>query len=671
MDTLSVSSNGTELINRGSNKPVLEKIEALDINILREIFSRPDGDYQKAINTFFDILKNLSVELRPIKQKEIEALCVELAGNDEVNFSLLDALCTSLGSGFVEIPAFVFEATSNKKAQQRLLEIFLCKGFWIPEDLSQNENVVELSKKWQEENKMHEWHQKQINHYHQAKLEKSFKNGLDTYDSEKKILYKFYSTSAKHGSPTISWNMEINDDSENFFVCRHFSALLELIAKESGQSGIKNFFEKMTSRENASQFLKEIGFDNLEKKSKVSQENGAQKIVFSLGKFGELVYFLSRSMAKGEARTFPITAWHSGWGSDLRKRSGHAMTLCLYREKESSNPDFLFVGLHDSNATANMKHTKNCWGNDSIIKGIEFEKLLLEPEWLDYYVGGSSLTVAGIEEPLLSGVVTQFVGSGNDEKIDSIAIALAEGAAVHILELIGQLDLTQINTLTDKQITELKNGLHLAMAWGHAEAIKAYGEMLIGFLNNKKLNAQQVSSLLAAKAWVLSTPGNNGATALYKALKGNHAGAIRAYGEVLVTLFKNGWLTAQDLKELLVAQGLNGVSGFCEALQGNHAAAIKAYGDVLTSLFKVGGLKTEDLKELLSARSNDGTLGFLTLKENCAEAKKAYENLLMNLFKEGRLQLTDFNENGAIFAMLLPHLKWVKAFQPAEKRATN
>nr|WP_240669198.1 ShET2/EspL2 family type III secretion system effector toxin [Dyella sp. M7H15-1] len=198
-------------------------------------------------------------------------------------------------------------------------------------------------------------------------------------------------------------------------------------------------------------------------------------------------------------------------------------------------------------------------------------------------------------------------------------IALQNGHAEAIRaygELLKQVGNVSLVKLLEAKSADGTSGLFMALHAGHAEAIRAYGELL------KQLpKGARDRSLFK----LLDAIGADGTTGLYAALQNGHAEAIRAYGELLEQLPKEA-----RAKLLVKRLNANGVSGLQVALQNGHAEAIRAYGELLKQLPEEA--QAQVLVTLLEAKDVDGTSGLsVALEEGHTEAIQAYEALLKEL----------------------------------------
>jgi len=148
-------------------------------------------------------------------------------------------------------------------------------------------------------------------------------------------------------------------------------------------------------------------------------------------------------------------------------------------------------------------------------------------------------------------------------------------------------------------------GLYLALENGHADAIKAFGKLL------ERVPPEKLVKLLAAKD-------ADGVPGLYVALQNGHADAIQTFGELLERA------PSQNRAELLAAKIPSGFQGLYVAMQNGHADVIKAFGELLARV-----PSAKERAELLAAHTARDTPGlFIALKNGHADAISAYGKLL-------------------------------------------
>jgi ankyrin repeat protein len=143
-------------------------------------------------------------------------------------------------------------------------------------------------------------------------------------------------------------------------------------------------------------------------------------------------------------------------------------------------------------------------------------------------------------------------------------------------------------------------GLSIALQDGHADAVRAFGEIVA------MLPEELRGDLLACKD-------DDGTPGLFMALQDGHAEAVRAFGEIIATL-------PDELRgDLLACKRANGTPGLYMALQNGHADAVRAFGESVAML-------PEKLRgDLLACKKDDGTPGlYMALQNGHADAVKAF-----------------------------------------------
>lgn len=192
-------------------------------------------------------------------------------------------------------------------------------------------------------------------------------------------------------------------------------------------------------------------------------------------------------------------------------------------------------------------------------------------------------------------------------------------------------------------------GLYMALQNGHADAVRAFGELLD--LLPQETEQEIWAELLAAKRI-------NGMPGLYMALQNGHADTVRAFGELLTRI-------PQEIRaELLTANNTDGIPGFNRALEFGHTDAIKAFGELLRLV------SLEDRVKLLAAKDAYGFPGlYLALKNGHADSIKAFGELLALLPQEMRAELLVAKNadgvSGLAEALIAGHVEAIKAFGEA------
>ncbi len=216
---------------------------------------------------------------------------------------------------------------------------------------------------------------------------------------------------------------------------------------------------------------------------------------------------------------------------------------------------------------------------------------------------------------------------------------------------------TDLLTLLNAKCANGTPGLFMALQEGHANAIRAYGELL----TTAGISSSDLLTLLSAK-------GADGTPGLSMALQDGHADAIRAYGELLTT----AGISSSDLLTLLSAKRADGIPGLYFALKNRHADAMRVYGELLTA----AGISGPDLLTLLSAKGANGAPGlYMALQNGDANAIRAYGELLTAAEISGPDLLTLLSAKrangtpGLYFALLDGHADAIRAYGELLKEA--
>ena len=256
----------------------------------------------------------------------------------------------------------------------------------------------------------------------------------------------------------------------------------------------------------------------------------------------------------------------------LLTSTDHAMSVGLKIKKEDGKPHYV-AEMFDPNRTTS--HVR--LASDSL-HAFETQTLKsfidTESTYKNYYPEPDGLSMMFIrpspqENPASGAVENRALTSCiEDKKINAIAIwhMLAHGFAGDLRRLKNEITnrsvKEQIRLLAAKDANG-NPGLFMALQDGHAEAIKAFGELL------ELLPPEKRSKLLAAT----NAKREHG---LSMALQYGHAEAIKAFGELLKQV------PPKERAKLLATKSANGIHGLVKALANGHTEAITAFGELLT-----------------------------------------------------------------------------------------
>jgi hypothetical protein len=138
---------------------------------------------------------------------------------------------------------------------------------------------------------------------------------------------------------------------------------------------------------------------------------------------------------------------------------------------------------------------------------------------------------------------------------------------------------------------------------------------------------RRLKNEIAKRPQLLESKNVDGTPGLYLAFQEGHADAIRAIGEVLVELE----VQLDKCLELLAAKGADGTPGLSMALQEGHADAIAAFGQGLEKL----KVPPDECAELLKAKNRKGAPGlYWALRNGKLDAVKQYTQIVKKIAPE-------------------------------------
>ena len=341
--------------------------------------------------------------------------------------------------------------------------------------------------------------------------------------------------------------------------------------------------------------------------------------------------------------------------------TNHAMSVQL-RIKEKDGKPYYVAALFDPNRTAS--HVRIASDSLLTLETLTLKDLIDgEGRYNDYYPEPDGLSMMVVRPPAQEGQTMTGPARGvvenrtltssiEDKEITPTALfyMMTHGCAGDLRRLKGEIasrpEKERIALLAAKDDRGNIPGLYSALQNGHADAIKAFGELLLFVPEDQR------AALLVAK-------NTDGVPGLYMALQNGHADAIKAFGKLLL-------LVPEDQRAaLLAAKNADGVPGLFIALQEGHADAnadaIKAFGELLS-------LVPEDQRAaLLAAKNADSVPGLcMALYKGHAGAIKAFGELLLLVPEDQRAALLAAeNANGIrglCKALLQGHADAIEAF---------
>ena len=281
----------------------------------------------------------------------------------------------------------------------------------------------------------------------------------------------------------------------------------------------------------------------------------------------------------GKALVQQFTAMAAEGGASrliLLLSTNHAMSVQLRIKKKDGKSHYVAV-LFDPNLTTS--HVR--FASDSLLT---LETLALEnlidgaSLYKQYYPEPDGLSMMVVrpppqEEQAMTGPAQGAVESRTltssieDKEINATALwhMLGNGFAGDLRRLKGEIasrPQTERIALLAAKNAEGDPGLFFALQYGHADAIKAFGELSLLVPEDQRV------ALLAAK----NAEGDPG---LYLALQEGHADAIKAFGELLALV------PGEQRAELLAAKDANGKSALAEALEEGRLEALAQYMEIV------------------------------------------------------------------------------------------
>jgi ankyrin repeat protein len=444
----------------------------------------------------------------------------------------------------------------------------------------------------------------------------------------KKVMKEIPYYSPKRGQPKY-FNFE-----GAFIDCRHF------VADQLGEKALATNPDAKSNFDHY-QTLEEINGHVCadDKAYRCLKAHATESHLIDIGKFGQfLVQQFEAMERKGESTKLM-----------LMTSTNHAMELSLRIKVKEDGTKVYVVKFFDPNLTTT--HARSA--------STDLQAIALQD--LRGYIDGNALLKDYFPER--KGLAMFHVHPGQDElqAMASLPQGAAAGRKLESCIPAKEIDATAVWQLMDngfaadlrrlkeeiarrpeaERITLLaaKNadktpGLFMAIQDGHADVVKAFGELI----RSLALPKEACVKLLAAKD-------TDGTSALFMALQNGDADAVTAFGELMLSLN----LTKEQCVDLLAAQGADGTPGIFMALQYGHADAVKAYGELIRSL----DLPKEKCAELLAAKTANGTPAlFLALQNGHADAVKEYEKLLPLISEEERAEL--LADTVTAFKYLLP-----------------
>ena len=302
----------------------------------------------------------------------------------------------------------------------------------------------------------------------------------------------------------------------------------------------------------------------------------------------------------------------------LLTSTGHAMSVGLKRKVKDGKLHYV-VELFDPNLTTS--HVRIASDSLSTLETLTLENLIDGAAlYKQYYPEPDGLSMMFVrpppqEEQAMTGPAQGAVESRTltssieDKEINATALwhMLGNGFAGDLRRLKGEIasrpETERIELLAAKDARNTP-GLFIALQEGHADAIKAFGELLL------LVPEDQRAALLAAKD-ARNLPG------LFIALQEGRVDAIKAFGELLL-------MVPEDQRAaLLAAKDARNLPGLFIALREGRADAIRVFGELLLMV------PAEQRAGLLAAKSAKGKSGLAAaLEAGKLEALEQYVEIV-------------------------------------------
>jgi uncharacterized protein len=338
--------------------------------------------------------------------------------------------------------------------------------------------------------------------------------------------------------------------------------------------------------------------------------------------------------------------------------TNHAMDLAL-RIKSKNGEKRYVIKHYDPNFTTS--HVRIALSSLEAVEALTLKQILSKDNLIKHYwpegKGLSTMTVRPPEEEIFAyaqrpaGAVAgrKLISTLPPGDIDATAIwhMLTFGFSGDLRSLKSEIAGRPVSKLrallgTPAGIEKGAPGLYMALQNGHADAVRAFGEIVA------MLPKELRGDLLACKR-------ANGTSGLFMALQNGHAETVRAFGEIVAML-------PEELRgDLLACKDADRTPGLYMALQKGHAEAVRAFGESVAML-------PEKLQgNLLTCKRADRTPGLsLALQKGHADAVRAFGEIIATLPEKLRGDLLackkDDGTPGLYMALQNGHADAVKAF---------
>jgi ankyrin repeat protein len=458
----------------------------------------------------------------------------------------------------------------------------------------------------------------------------------------RQIMKEIPQYSPKRGYPQ-DFNMEVEG-----VVCRTF--VEDLQTRRAGDPALKSDYDDYKDLETIAARIKAPPgkLDRLEERVRQVLAHAPETHLIDNRKLSSFIAAQLETMDKNGEPARQIV-WNS---------TNHAMDLAL-RIKSKNGEKRYVIKHYDPNFTTS--HVRIALSSLEAVEALTLKQILSKDNLIKHYwpegKGLSTMTVRPPEEEIFAyaqrpaGAVAgrKLISTLPPGDIDATAIwhMLTFGFSGDLRSLKSEIAGRPVSKLrallgTPAGIEKGAPGLYMALQNGHADAVRAFGEIVA------MLPKELRGDLLACKR-------ANGTSGLFMALQNGHAETVRAFGEIVAML-------PEELRgDLLACKDADRTPGLYMALQKGHAEAVRAFGESVAML-------PEKLQgNLLTCKRADRTPGLsLALQKGHADAVRAFGEIIATLPDELQgdlLACKDADRTpGLYMALQEGHAEAVRAF---------
>jgi hypothetical protein len=358
----------------------------------------------------------------------------------------------------------------------------------------------------------------------------------------------------------VNWNGEVKVGAQPIW-CRHLAMLWE--------QRFMRTHGKLDYRDFSPARLKTVAAPLIDDNEAAyhARRMGAQCRLVPADAWGEVI-----------ADTFQVMEASGETGRTIMVETlNHAMALGLKVKTDKRGGKSYVVQFYDPNVTvaherSSVSAAPGAHFDPAVFRQLTASDFLSKDAREEYELVGPGVA-AFLGKPV-RGVAPRL--DGGPRQVDAqtmhhlLRLNLADGVRACAASLSGVDARTGLRILAARREEGDVPGLLLALQEGHADVIRAYGELLIRCA--PKFSREQIKNLLEAKT-------ASGVPGLLLALQDGRADAIEAYGELLVQLAPR--LSADDLAHLLAAGAGDGSTGLQRARRNGRTDAIRVFDRVV------------------------------------------------------------------------------------------